>query len=145
MKRRARTVWGFGMVLALALVCGWFEASVRGAGECGREELPPLPGREFRAVWVATVGNIDWPTRPGLPAEAQRGEAIGILEQAQALGLNAVVLQVRTATDALYATELEPWSAVLSYALVIGAGWTLLALALGWLIFRRREVARVQV
>ena len=33
----------------------------------GAAETPPL-AREFRAVWVATVANIDWPSRAGLPA-----------------------------------------------------------------------------
>lgn len=70
---------------------------------------PPAP-REFRAVWVATVENIDWPTRPGLPVEQQKSEAIAILDQAARLHMNAIVLQVRTAADALYDSPIEPWS-----------------------------------
>lgn len=70
----------------------------------------PAPEREFRAVWVATVDNIDWPSRPGLPADSQRVEALTILDRSARLGLNAVVLQVRPQCDALYASELEPWS-----------------------------------
>jgi uncharacterized lipoprotein YddW (UPF0748 family) len=73
------------------------------------QEAPPPP-REFRAVWVATVANIDWPSRPGLPVERQKAEAVAILDQAKTMNLNAVILQVRPATDALYASELEPWS-----------------------------------
>lgn len=65
-------------------------------------------------MWVATVANIDWPSRPGLTTDEQRREAIALLDKAAALRMNAVVLQVRTAADALYASELEPWSAVLS-------------------------------
>ena len=79
------------------------------------EEPPPAP-REFRAVWVATVANIDWPSRPGLPAGQQRAELIAILDRVSALKLNAVVLQVRPAADSLYASELEPWSEYLSGA-----------------------------
>jgi uncharacterized lipoprotein YddW (UPF0748 family) len=75
--------------------------------------LPPVP-REFRAVWVATVGNIDWPSKAGLSSDVQQAELRAILDKAVALHLNAIVLQVRCACDALYASELEPWSAYLS-------------------------------
>jgi uncharacterized lipoprotein YddW (UPF0748 family) len=70
---------------------------------------PPAP-REFRAAWVATVANIDWPSKPGLPVEQQRRELIAILDRAQSLKLNAIILQVRPAADALYPSPLEPWS-----------------------------------
>jgi len=70
---------------------------------------PPL-SREFRAVWVATVANIDWPSRPGLPVEEQRAELIALFDRAAELRLNAVVFQVRPAGDALYQSRLEPWS-----------------------------------
>lgn len=74
------------------------------------DELPPAAPREFRAAWVASVANIDWPSRPGLPGEQQRAEALAMLERARSIGLNAIVLQVRPAGDALYASALEPWS-----------------------------------
>ncbi len=72
-------------------------------------EPPPVP-REFRAAWVATVANIDWPTEPGLPPDVQRGEAVAILDRARAMNLNAIILQVRPQCDAFYPSELEPWS-----------------------------------
>ena len=74
--------------------------------------MPPLPEipREFRGVWVATVANIDWPTRPGLSTDEQQREADRILDLCKKLRLNVVVLQVRTSCDALYASKLEPWS-----------------------------------
>ena len=71
---------------------------------------PPASPREFRAVWVATVGNIDWPSKPGLSVEEQQREAVEILDEAARLHLNAVIFQVRPAADALYRSELEPWS-----------------------------------
>jgi len=74
---------------------------------------PPAP-REFRGVWVATVNNIDWPSKRGLSAEKQRAEITAILDRIQALGLNAVIFQVRPAADALYASALEPWSEYLT-------------------------------
>jgi uncharacterized lipoprotein YddW (UPF0748 family) len=75
---------------------------------------PPEPTREFRAAWIATVANIDWPSKPGLSPAEQRAEMIGLLDLAAKLGLNAVVLQVRPACDAIYPSELEPWSPYLT-------------------------------
>ena len=68
------------------------------------------PKYEFRAVWVATVANIDWPSKPGLNTETQKAEAIRILDMHKDLGMNAIILQIRPAADALYYSELEPWS-----------------------------------
>lgn len=68
------------------------------------------PLREFRAAWVASVGNINWPSRPGLTSEEQQTEAIGILNYLSENKFNAVILQVRPQADALYASEIEPWS-----------------------------------
>jgi len=70
----------------------------------------PVPEREFRAVWVATVANIDWPSAPGLSPDEQKNEAIAILDRAKALNLNAIILQVRPQCDAFYASDIEPWS-----------------------------------
>lgn len=80
------------------------------------EPLPPAAPREFRAAWVSTVANIDWPTRPDLPAAQQQAEAIAILDNAKALNLNAIVLQVRPSADAIYPSKLEPWTEYLSGA-----------------------------
>lgn len=74
---------------------------------------PPVP-REFRAVWVATVGNIDWPSKPGLSTWDQQRELIAILDRSVALGLNAVIFQVRPGADALYASPYEPWAKFLT-------------------------------
>ncbi len=77
-------------------------------------QQPPAEPREFRAAWVATVANIDWPSAPGLSAAQQRAEAVAMLDRARDLGLNALVLQVRPAGDALFPSTLEPWSEYLS-------------------------------
>ena len=74
----------------------------------------PRIEREFRAVWIATVANIDWPSKPGLDSETQQAEAIALLDTAVQMGLNAVVFQVRPQSDALYASRIEPWSYYLS-------------------------------
>ncbi|MCF6332888.1 MAG: family 10 glycosylhydrolase [Draconibacterium sp.] len=73
-----------------------------------------IPKHEFRAVWVATVSNIDWPSKPGLSTKEQQNEVIAILNMHKSLGMNAIILQVRPAADAFYLSELEPWSRYLT-------------------------------
>lgn len=77
------------------------------------QPAPALP-RECRAAWVATVANIDWPSRPGLSAEQMRAETEALLDCASALQLKLLIVQVRDAADALYPSALEPWAEVLS-------------------------------
>jgi uncharacterized lipoprotein YddW (UPF0748 family) len=77
-------------------------------------EKPPMPAREFRGAWVAVVHNIDWPSRQGLPAAAQKAELAAILDKMAALNMNAIMLQVRPHADAVYASRREPWSHWLS-------------------------------
>jgi len=68
------------------------------------------PKPELRGAWIASVKNIDWPSRTGLPADAQRAEYRALLDEARRIGLNAVFVQVRPTADALYASPYEPWS-----------------------------------
>ena len=65
---------------------------------------------EFRAVWVASVANISWPSQPGLDSKTQKEEAIQIIENAKKGNLNTIILQVRPQSDALYESKIEPWS-----------------------------------
>jgi uncharacterized lipoprotein YddW (UPF0748 family) len=75
---------------------------------------PPLVSREFRGVWIASVGNLDWPSKAGLSTADQKAELTKLLDRVAQLRLNAVLLQVRPACDALYASQLEPWSEYLT-------------------------------
>jgi uncharacterized lipoprotein YddW (UPF0748 family) len=105
------------MRIIVALLLLFAHAAVRGTAEA--QVIPdsvrgPEPMREFRAIWVATVGNMDWPSRPDLSPEAQREELIAILERAAQLNMNAIVFQVRPEADALYASTFEPWSRFLT-------------------------------
>jgi uncharacterized lipoprotein YddW (UPF0748 family) len=97
--------------LLLAAACATLPA-----GPSPAAEAVPAPRRELRGVWVATVANIDWPSRPGLPTDSARAELLAILDRAAALHLNAVVFQVRPHGDALYRSALEPWSEYLTGA-----------------------------
>jgi len=108
--------WSVSLKLALRLaaVCV-VPACVAGAMDYQRSALaPPIPAREFRGVWIATVGNIDWPSKPGLTTAEQKKELIAILDRMAGLKLNAVLFQVRPACDAMYASQIEPWSEYLT-------------------------------
>lgn len=69
---------------------------------------------EFRGVWVATVTNIDWPSKKGLNVSQLKKEVQEILNLQQRLGMNSVILQVRPAGDAIFPSKLEPWSVYIS-------------------------------
>ena len=105
------------LLLALLLLSGCHAGSPPPpppAAPLARADAAPAIHREMRGVWVASVSNIDWPSRPGLPVEEQKAELIALLDRAAEIGLNAVLLQVRPAADALYPSELEPWSEYLT-------------------------------
>ncbi|MEO7562160.1 MAG: family 10 glycosylhydrolase [Ferruginibacter sp.] len=72
------------------------------------------PKYEFRAVWIATVSNIDWPSKKGLPVEQQKQEFIRLLDMHKLNGMNAVIVQIRPAADAFYPSQYEPWSEFLN-------------------------------
>jgi uncharacterized lipoprotein YddW (UPF0748 family) len=68
----------------------------------------------FRAVWIATVFNLNFPSKSGLAVETQKSELIQLLETARRNRLNAVLFQVRPESDAVYSSSLEPWSRYLT-------------------------------
>ena len=71
-------------------------------------EIPSVQ-REFRAAWIATVANINWPSKPGLTTDEQKKEALVLLDLLKDHHFNAAVFQVRPQCDALYQSDLEPW------------------------------------
>lgn len=78
--------------------------------ENAEEKDKPKVMREFRAAWVATVANINWPSKRNLTTEEQQQEAVFILDKLKENNFNAVIFQVRPQCDALYKSDLEPWS-----------------------------------
>ncbi len=72
------------------------------------------PKHELRGAWIATFTNIDWPRANNLSVAAQQTELIQMLDQLQATGINAVFFQVRSQCDAMYESQIEPWSADLT-------------------------------
>ncbi|WP_052447400.1 glycoside hydrolase family 10 protein [Clostridium polynesiense] len=77
-------------------------------------KVPPHNKREFRSMWVSTVSNIDFPSKPGLTVSEFKKEYLDILNTFESLNMNAVTFQVRPMNDAFYSSELNPWSEFLS-------------------------------
>lgn len=69
---------------------------------------------EFRGAWISSVYNINFPSAPGLSVKTQKAQAVRLLDAAKIAGLNAVMIQVRPESDALYDSKLEPWSRYLT-------------------------------
>ncbi|MEV1244722.1 glycoside hydrolase family 10 protein [Nonomuraea sp. NPDC050022] len=81
------------------------------------------PKRQLRGIWIATVKNIDWPSRTGLSVAKQQAEYLKILDAAVKRRFNAVFVQVRPASDALYKSSIEPWTQYLTGTAGKDPGW----------------------
>ncbi|MBV2355873.1 family 10 glycosylhydrolase [Streptomyces sp. J2-1] len=134
MSRRAFT----GAALAATLTTAGCGTAGPGAGTAALRTRPgagPAPGGapggaggeraagEMRGMWIATVSNRDWPSRPGLSAAEQRTRLTALLDRAVRDRLNTVFLQVRPAADALWPSPYEPWSAYLTGTQGRDPGW----------------------
>ncbi|MFC8078842.1 glycoside hydrolase family 10 protein [Streptomyces sp. NPDC057307] len=78
---------------------------------------------ELRGMWLATVVNRDWPSKPGLPVDQQRAELLKFLDTAVDRKLNAVIFQVRPTADALWPSPFEPWAECLTGVQGKDPGW----------------------
>ncbi|MEU3456193.1 family 10 glycosylhydrolase [Micromonospora sp. NPDC006766] len=92
---------------------------------------PATPKRQFRAMWIASVTNIDWPSAASQTAPdriaKQKAEYLSWLDLAQQLHHNAVVVQVRPTADAFWPSPYEPWSEYLTGVRGQDPGWDPLA------------------
>ena len=68
------------------------------------------PSAKCERFWIASVANIDWPSRAGLSVDMQQQEMIELLDLAKEYKMNTVIFQIRPAADAFYKSEIEPWS-----------------------------------
>ena len=101
----------------MGILCG-----VLGMVSIGAQEVYATNAKDMRAVWISTVYSADYPSTTN-NEEAQKNEFIQKLERAQALGINTVVVQVRPKGDALYQSDLNPWSAVLTGTQGVNPGY----------------------
>ncbi|NUT42078.1 MAG: family 10 glycosylhydrolase [Thermoactinospora sp.] len=74
----------------------------------------PPPLHQMRGMWIASVLNINWPSKPGLTVEQQKAEYIAWLDVAQSRKLNSIFLQIRPTADAFWPSTYEPWSQYLT-------------------------------
>lgn len=102
----------------IAAAIAWLAAMPAfGRSQADAAPLSALPKHEMRGAWVATVYGIDWPSSTGTTAavaEEQKRELCEILDILKNAGLNAVMFQVRSMSDAMYKSSYEPWSAYLT-------------------------------
>ena len=93
----------YSLLLVLALsVC---------AQRLPQKTMPPK--RELRSAWVSTVWGIDWP-KQGASAASQKAELVRMLDSLKNNNFNAINLQVRSMSDALYKSSYEPWTSYLT-------------------------------
>ena len=110
------------LVCALALSGGTLlaEPAASAASEtpastaAASQAAPVSAGEEFRAVWVATVYRLDYPSQATTDPAVLKRDADAILQECVELGMNAVILQVRPSADALYPSDYYPWSRYLT-------------------------------
>ncbi len=100
-----------GMSFRVLWILALFSASLH--AQQTSSSVPP-PARELRGSWIATVRNINWPSEPGLPVARQQQQLLALIDSAAKVGLNALIFQVRPAGDAMYKSEIEPWSPFLT-------------------------------
>lgn len=116
------------LVLIAAVACSR-DKDITGPPVVTPDTAAPAIQREMRGLWVATVANIDWPSRSTLTADQQRAELISIFDRAAAAGFNAIIFHVRPAGDAVYRSSIEPWGAMLSGTQGTDPGYDPLAFA----------------
>jgi len=112
-------------ILTVLSLCAAHAQEYRASGE-----KPQQLAQEFRAVWVATIYNIDWPSRAGLSAAQQQAEMRTLLDRMVSLKMNAVILQVRSQCCAAYESRIEPWSPAFSGTMGRSPGYDPLAFAI---------------
>ena len=103
-----------GLARVALLAAATLAMAVARAADVRAQPTPPPLEREFRAAWITPIEGGDWPSRPGLSVDEQKAELTAVLDAAQADGLNAVLLHVRTAGDTFYPTKRAPWSRYLT-------------------------------
>lgn len=79
--------------------------------------VTPNPKYEVRAVWLTTIGGIDWPhsyAQSERSAEKQKEELRAILDRLQKANINTILLQTRIRATTIYPSQYEPWDGCLS-------------------------------
>jgi uncharacterized lipoprotein YddW (UPF0748 family) len=114
MNKKIRAVCILLVFLTILPIAGYrlftdknYEGNVSNAQTISKNE-------DLRGVWIASVSNIDFPSKPGISADVQKKELEEIVSNAKYMGLNAIFFQVRPTGDALYKSSIFPWSKYLT-------------------------------
>ena len=127
------------MVLLLLLpLSASAQVAVSGSGQQYRvgdyrPQSAQSPKYEYRAVWLTTIENLDWPhtkVKTTGDVEKQKQEMVVLLDSLQAMHINTVLLQVRVRGDVIYPSAIEPFSHVLTGVTGKNPGYDPLAFAI---------------
>ena len=72
------------------------------------------PDKKMSGVWLCSVGNLDFPSKKGLDESALKSELDSVISHCKSNGINTIFFQVRPNSDALYKSNVFPWSEVIS-------------------------------
>lgn len=99
-----------------ALATAWAFGVAHTSGQ-SFPDTPPPPRHEVRAVWLTTLGGLDWPKTPARTAESMQAQQAALcrtLDRLQAAGINTVLFQTRIRATTAYPSSIEPWDPVFS-------------------------------
>ncbi|MEU4509793.1 family 10 glycosylhydrolase [Nonomuraea wenchangensis] len=100
------------LLKGLALAAAATAVPLPAFAETDAAYVPPL--HQMRGMWIASVVNINWPSKQGLTADQQKAEYLAWLDLAVQRGLNSVFVQIRPTADAFWPSPFEPWSEYLT-------------------------------
>jgi uncharacterized lipoprotein YddW (UPF0748 family) len=124
LRTRLLSVWA-GLIVLLVVVGTFYVQArqLRGSNDDTQREVPvadsdvgtcggrPVDApRDLRAMWLTTVNNIDWPSRPGMSEDEVKQEYLGWLDLAQKYHHNAIFVHIRPSGDAFWPSPYAPWS-----------------------------------
>ncbi|HEX4207069.1 MAG TPA: family 10 glycosylhydrolase [Ktedonobacteraceae bacterium] len=104
------------MLLMVETAFAWVVTPARASNpsNSAQHQMSTTPTQQFRAAWIATITNTDWPFASGLPVAQQKQQFIQLLDGMQQMHMNAAVVQVRPTADAFYPSKYAPWSQYLT-------------------------------
>jgi uncharacterized lipoprotein YddW (UPF0748 family) len=120
------------ILLFLLIIIGWVESFSQTMTYSSAPFMNRFsPKREVRAVWLTTIGGLDWPKTyangSNYSVEKQKHELLNILDKLQRAGVNTVLLQTRIRGTVIYPSRYEPWDGCLSGKPGVSPGYDALA------------------
>ena len=98
--------------LCVAIIVASLLTALTGIHAFGNAPLPGMPKYEVRAVWLTTLGGLDWPNtqaKDEYSISKQKEELTSMLDALAAAGMNTVLMQTRVRGTVIYPSAIEPW------------------------------------